>query len=83
MLLAFSAKPVELEVLLLSVTFGNIDVQRSAYRSLIHSLNVKLCFHAEVRASSAVFATSSHYFILLRKSGNGEKVTGGRRGSRL
>ena len=42
MLLAFSAKPEELEVLLLSITFGNIDVQRSAYRSLIHSLNVKL-----------------------------------------
>lgn len=42
MLLAFSAKPEELEVLLLSVTFGNIDVQRSAYRSLVHSLNVKL-----------------------------------------
>ena len=42
MLLAFSAKPEELEVLLLSVTFGNIDVQRSAYRSVVHSLNVKL-----------------------------------------
>ena len=42
MLLAFSAKPEELEVLLLSITFGNIDVQRSAYRSVVHSLNVKL-----------------------------------------
>ncbi|KAK5255096.1 hypothetical protein LTR16_004700, partial [Cryomyces antarcticus] len=27
MLLAFSAKPEELEVLLISVTFGNVDVQ--------------------------------------------------------
>jgi inosine-uridine nucleoside N-ribohydrolase len=28
MLLAFAAKPEELEVLLLSVTYGNVDVQR-------------------------------------------------------
>jgi inosine-uridine nucleoside N-ribohydrolase len=28
MLLAFSAKPEELEVLMLSVQFGNIDVQK-------------------------------------------------------
>lgn len=34
MLLAFSAKPEELEVLLLSVTFGNIDVQ-SCLRNII------------------------------------------------
>ena len=29
-LLAFSAKPEEIEVLLVSVTFGNVDVQLSA-----------------------------------------------------
>ncbi|OCL04251.1 nucleoside hydrolase, partial [Glonium stellatum] len=34
MLLAFSAKPEELEVLLLSVTFGNIDVQ-SCLRNIV------------------------------------------------
>lgn len=28
MLLAFSAKPEELDVLMLSLTFGNVDVQR-------------------------------------------------------
>jgi len=30
LLLAFSAKPEELEVLLVSITFGNIDVQKYA-----------------------------------------------------
>ena len=28
MLLAFSAKPEELDILMLSLTFGNVDVQR-------------------------------------------------------
>lgn len=32
-LLAFSARPEEIEVLLVSVTFGNVDVQLSAPRS--------------------------------------------------
>ena len=31
MLLAFSATPDELEVLMLSLTFGNVDVQKYAY----------------------------------------------------
>lgn len=30
MLLAFSAKPEELDILMLSLTFGNVDVQRCA-----------------------------------------------------
>ena len=58
MLLAFSAKPEELEVLLLSVTFGNIDVQRSAYRSLVHSLNVKL---SVLMLKSVLLQLSSQY----------------------
>jgi hypothetical protein len=35
MLLAFAAEPEELEVLLLSLTFGNVDVQRFAPLSLL------------------------------------------------
>jgi len=31
LLLAFSAKPEELEVVLVSITFGNIDVQKYAH----------------------------------------------------
>lgn len=31
MLLAFSASPEELEVLMLSLTFGNVDVQKYVY----------------------------------------------------
>ena len=30
MLLAFAASPEEIEVLLLSITFGNVDVQKCA-----------------------------------------------------
>lgn len=41
MLLAFAAKPEELEVLLLSITFGNIDVEKSVSISLLLSLQVK------------------------------------------
>ena len=62
MLLAFSAKPEELEVLLLSVTFGNIDVQRSAYRSLIYSLNVKLS--VLMLKSVLLQLSSQHHYII-------------------
>ena len=62
MLLAFSAKPEELEVLLLSVTFGNIDVQRSAYRSVVHSLNVKLS--VLMLKSVLLQLSSQHHYII-------------------
>lgn len=63
MLLAFSAKPEELEVLLLSITFGNIDVQRSAYRSLIYySLNVKLS--VLMLKSVLLQLSSQHHYII-------------------
>ena len=39
-LLAFSAKPEEIEVLLVSVTFGNVDVQLSAPRSSLSLLHI-------------------------------------------
>jgi len=46
MLLAFSAKREELDILMLSLTFGNVDVQRyaSIFLSAIlsHDLNVDL-----------------------------------------
>jgi inosine-uridine nucleoside N-ribohydrolase len=31
MLLAFSAKPEELDILMLSLTFGNVDVQKFVF----------------------------------------------------
>lgn len=34
MLLAFSAKPEELDILMLSLTFGNVDVQRYVLNGL-------------------------------------------------
>ena len=62
MLLAFSAKPEELEVLLLSVTFGNIDVQRSAYRSVVHvKLSVLMLKSVLLQLSSQHHHVISYY----------------------
>jgi inosine-uridine nucleoside N-ribohydrolase len=38
MLLALAAKPEEVEVLMLSVTYGNVEVQRYLLKILIHGL---------------------------------------------
>ena len=51
MLLALAAKPEELEVLLLSVTYGNVEVQRYIFGTPIHTLLTSAELFAE-RGSS-------------------------------
>jgi len=82
MLLAFSAGPEELEVMLLSLTFGNIDVQRFFDPLIIASqyLNYSRVHNSHV---TAVSATLFLCFITSRKRRNGEGRLGEPRASRL
>ena len=46
MLLAFAASPHDIEILLLSITFGNVDVQKfaEARRHFSFSVPLLICF---------------------------------------
>jgi inosine-uridine nucleoside N-ribohydrolase len=51
MLLALAAKPEEIEVLLLSVTYGNVEVQRYVLSTTIHTLLTSAELFAECGSS--------------------------------
>lgn len=62
MLLAFSALPEELQVLLISVTYGNVDVE-NCLRNVI-----SLCHHVEQEIAWRESVGRSAGFDTLRKS---------------
>lgn len=62
MLLAFSALPEELEILLISVTYGNVDVQNCLRNivSLFHHIKQEITWRAENGRGEAFKTLSKH-----------------------
>lgn len=63
-MLALAAKPEEIDLLLISVTYGNVEAQR--YPAISNFRSARLMFR------EAVYEMSLHCSILLKESWNGE-----------
>jgi len=97
MLLALAARPEELELLLISVTYGNVGVQEyvimfscvptfhcGVFLEYFHRSTTSFCAHMALDILIhllAAFAMSSHFFTSSTKSRHGEKSRVGRRAS--